>query len=530
MDYVREREKSAILECLDILNNLQESRQKNYQDSAGVSDLVAICSETAQSLRDILQREDEEAYLCLAAYCNELLTWNVNKENTGTRLITLLHHAKHAVLRIKCKLEVVFLPYKFSMWDCMESIWNAAAKDEECDAVVVPIPYYDRNKDFSLGQYHYEGRFYPDYIQIVDYRDYNIEERHPDIIFIHNPYDQYNLATSVDPMFYMPNLKKHTGCLAYIDYGLPLWVHRTPDSNKFIIPSWIYPDIFFTFSKEYAKDMEYNARQLIPGASVEFVAMGSPKFDKMLHSSKENYELPYKWSQRIANRKVVLLGTSVGAVLNEENYLDHLNDIFDVFRTYDEVALWWRPHPLFAQVLHSMRPHLVQKYSALVEEYLNADFGIYDDSGELHRSIVYADAYYGDASSLAYFFLAEGKPLSIRGHSFPNCYFTDNQTDFSRALAWRIDNMRQAKGANINNYNVCIDWNNFYDDLSPKKYLQLFLDYVAHPEQYQDDEIYRSLEIKMFRDFVINFDGTAGEKIYTYCKNKCMSGMGGRRK
>ena len=45
------------------------------------------------------------------------------------------------------KKEVVFLPYKASMWDSLESVWKAADEDPECDAYVIPIPYYDKNPD-----------------------------------------------------------------------------------------------------------------------------------------------------------------------------------------------------------------------------------------------------------------------------------------------------------------------------------------------------------------------------------------------
>ena len=40
------------------------------------------------------------------------------------------------------KLEVVFFPYKASMWDCMESVWENVSKDEDCNCYVVPIPYF----------------------------------------------------------------------------------------------------------------------------------------------------------------------------------------------------------------------------------------------------------------------------------------------------------------------------------------------------------------------------------------------------
>ena len=29
------------------------------------------------------------------------------------------------------------------MWDSLESVWQAADADPDCDAYVVPIPYYD---------------------------------------------------------------------------------------------------------------------------------------------------------------------------------------------------------------------------------------------------------------------------------------------------------------------------------------------------------------------------------------------------
>ena len=119
---------------------------------------------------------------------------------------------------IKVRKEVVFLPYKASMWDALESIWDAACKDPDCDAYVVPIPYYDKNQDGSFGQMHYEGELYPDYVPIVRYDKFNLAEHQPDMIFIHNPYDESNYVTSVHPFFYSVNLKRYTDCLVYVPY------------------------------------------------------------------------------------------------------------------------------------------------------------------------------------------------------------------------------------------------------------------------------------------------------------------------
>ena len=115
--------------------------------------------------------------------------------------------------------EIVFMPYKASMWDSLESVWKAADADPECDAYVVPIPYYDRNPDHSFGEFHYEGGEYPDYVPVTHYNNYDISKRRPDVIYIHNPYDDCNYVTSVDPRFYSRELKKYTDKLVYIPYS-----------------------------------------------------------------------------------------------------------------------------------------------------------------------------------------------------------------------------------------------------------------------------------------------------------------------
>lgn len=104
------------------------------------------------------------------------------------------------------------------MWDSLESVWKAADEDENCDAYVIPIPYYDKNPDGSFREMHYEADQYPAYVPITRYDTYDFEKHRPDMIYIHNLYDKYNLVTSVHPFFYSDNLKKYTEKLIYIPY------------------------------------------------------------------------------------------------------------------------------------------------------------------------------------------------------------------------------------------------------------------------------------------------------------------------
>ncbi|MCI5568042.1 MAG: hypothetical protein MR375_09390, partial [Veillonellaceae bacterium] len=126
----------------------------------------------------------------------------------------------HALLNIvRKKKEIVFLPYKAAMWDSLESIWKAAYADKEhCNTYVVPIPYADRNPDYTARDWHHEIDLFPDYVPVIDYRNIDLEAMHPDVIFIHNPYDNCNAVTSVDSMFYSDKLKHYTDNLVYVPY------------------------------------------------------------------------------------------------------------------------------------------------------------------------------------------------------------------------------------------------------------------------------------------------------------------------
>ena len=114
------------------------------------------------------------------------------------KLIKVTNSVKNDIL---IKKEAIFLPYKASMWDSLESVWKAADADPNCNAYVIPIPYFDKNPDGSFREMHYEGNQYPNYVPITKYEDYDFENRRPDMIYIHNPYDSMNFVTSVHPFF-----------------------------------------------------------------------------------------------------------------------------------------------------------------------------------------------------------------------------------------------------------------------------------------------------------------------------------------
>lgn len=319
---------------------------------------------------------------------------------------------------IKVRKIVVFLPYKASMWDSLESVWKAADEDPDCDAYVVPIPYYDKNPGGSFKEFHYEGDLYPDYVPVTDYRTFSLAEHKPDTIFIHNPYDDCNYVTSIHPQFYSARLKEYTDKLVYIPYFVLGDID--PENEEAVegmahfctLPGVLNADKVIVQSEDMRQAYIKVLLNFVKGSKRAYweeriLGLGSPKLDKVQNTRREDLVIPEEWLRIIEKpdgswKKIILYNTSVSALLkHDDKMLVKMRDVFRIFyENRDDVALLWRPHPLIKATIESMRPQLWKDYEKIVAEYREAGWGIYDDTAELDRAIGVSDAYYGDNSSL----------------------------------------------------------------------------------------------------------------------------------
>lgn len=335
---------------------------------------------------------------------------------------------------IPVRIEAVFLPYKASMWDSLESVWRAAEEDANCDAYVIPIPYYDKNPDGSFREEHYEGEQYPDYVPVTHYTQYDFTNRHPDLIFIHNPYDEQNYVTSVHPFFYSKNLKQFTDLLVYIPY----FILEEPDiyneqSRESIKGFCITPGVFHADKVVVQSE---NMRQVYVELLTEFMGkdqgsrkyweekvlgLGSPKVDKVLDTKMEDLSIPEEWMKIIRKpdgswKKIILYNTTVTALLEyNEVMLKKMENVFKIFKkNRKDISLLWRPHPLLESTITSMRPKLWEQYKKLMDTYICEGWGIYDDTADLDRAVALSDGYYGDGSSIVQLYEAIGKPVMVQ--------------------------------------------------------------------------------------------------------------------
>lgn len=363
------------------------------------------------------------------------------------------------------KLEVVFFPYNASMWDSLESVWLAANADPCCEAYVVPVPYYELLPNGTFGKMHYEGSEYPENVPITDWREYNIETRCPDVVFIHYAYDNAARNARVHPDFYSKRLREHCDLLVYIPYFVSIgdvvedYCVTLPGvlyADRVIVQSEAQRQSYINLYKQYDKQGGWNG--CFGNPMEKFVALGSPKYDKVLSAKKEEYSLPEEWERRLyrkdgTRKKVIFYNTHMFTWLTGgEQYFKKLQAVFEFFRFRDDVVLWWRPHPNTELNFRTLQPQSLNEYMRVIREYRETGWGIYDDSSDLHRAIAISDAYYGDVSSIIPLFNAAGKPVMMQniheGHSsdpylLPSCVFVENEfiwlTFYGKNGLYRMD-------------------------------------------------------------------------------------------
>ncbi|MCI8994273.1 MAG: hypothetical protein HFI30_01095 [Lachnospiraceae bacterium] len=421
---MRKSQKKQAEDFLKLLGQAHDEIKRWIENGniLGAMDMLGQCQEGAVGLGNLIEKTEGEGthtVSLLEEYCE--LTYEIyqqlaegqelNGNGTCKRLRKSLIQIENSVRNeIPLRFEIVFLPYKASMWDSMESVWQAADADPDCDAYVVPIPYYDRNPDGSLGTFHYEGKEFPSEVPVTSYGAYSLKGRQPDVIYIHNPYDYANYVTSVSPEYYSSELKKYTDCLVYIPYYS---TSGGMSEGQAACPAYYYADYIMIQAEKYKKffDPSVPREKLIP--------MGSPKFDRTLRMCENPPDPPEAWKEKLEGHTVYFYNTSLNGMLgNTEQFLRKMRYVFSCFEGRADACLLWRPHPLMESTFASMRGDYKPQYDALREEFIRKGLGIYDDTPDISSTIALCDAYIGDAgTSVTSLFGMAGKPQFILDHN-----------------------------------------------------------------------------------------------------------------
>lgn len=429
---LRIKTKTIVIDILGKMSQILENVSTCKHEEC--LEIIEECYISTIQMKSCLEKElDEENQIVdllqlLEIQLRELLYGknDVTKiKEIGSKLVEL----KNKMEKLNAKHQIVFFPYKASMWDSLESIWKAACEDNRYEVKVVPIPYFDRDEAGNMTKMHWEGNEFPEYVRITRYDEYDLEESKPEIVFIHNPYDEYNIVTSVHPDYYSSRIKNYTNRLVYVPYFI---LDDMKLSDKALInQKKHYCLTAAVFNSDYVVVQSEDMRQIYINVLCEatgehtrkkwtdkILGLGSPKVDKVLGTNKENINIPEEWLKVIKKedgswKKIVFYNTSLGFYLHYFHFiLDKIENALTMFKSLsDEVALIWRPHPLYLSTIEATHPEQKEKYIRMVETYKAGGWGIYDDTPDMHKALALSDMYYGDGSSVARLYEKTGKPV-----------------------------------------------------------------------------------------------------------------------
>jgi hypothetical protein len=446
-------------------------------------DMLQVMQESAIQIGNEVEQSEGENHPIvkkLETYCE--LVWLCSQEENRQEKLKINKKLSRFIIQIYSQIKneipekvvCLFLPYQASMWDSLESIWNAAKDYEGCECYVMPIPYYDKNPDGSIGNMHYDGMDFPDYVPITSWEQIDLRQLHPDFTFIHNPYDQFNNVTTIDPDYYVKNLKEVSEMVIYSPYFISgMYLDAEAFNNKILVPSLLLVDKIVTQSKE-----QYDLYIKIGINADKLILSGSPKFDAYVNLDYKGIEIPKEWKEKIGNNKVIIINTSIGHMLKFKTYMDFLTKTLNFLASQEGITLIWRPHPLFESTIKRMRSEWMVQYKSNIES-IKSKGAIIDEFADNKIATVASDGMISDMSSWTRQYMITGKPvLFIRGKRE---YFRKCIPTFDESIAYYR-----------------------FDGFTMKN----FCDMILNDEDYEKQQ-----RIESLKGNVLNIDGNAGKRV-----------------
>ena len=408
-------EKQSLADICDTLHEVHGAL-----GGASPEERAELCDAAQQGaihIGESLEKEDASAYADivhrLEEYCESIYSLSSGEgisEETVSELEAAVDAVAEVIAGIKCRLKVVFFPYKAEMWDSLESFYLAAKEDPDCDAYLVPIPYYEFDKLGGKPKARYDIDRFPKDENPIPFNQFDHTDGSIDIAYIHNPYDDHNLVTSIHPAYYSRELKKHVRKLVYTPYFVTAGFVSDDQLQLPVYDNVDYVVLQSEYSKRSCKGVNYYDK-ILP--------FGSSKIDMIINKCRKGVEVPEEWQEIIGGKRTLMLNTSINDLLNSnEATLSKLEYFFELISKDERLAVIWRPHPLLESTFKSMRPEMLERYERIKKRFIGEKLGVFDTTPDISDTVAIADGYIGSgASSVINLFGAAGKPCFIFNNS-----------------------------------------------------------------------------------------------------------------
>ena len=280
-------------------------------------------------------------------------------------------------------IKMAFMPHKYSMWDCMESVYKAAIGSglwaDICPLTYQILPegtYINESGDFKKAGY-----------KTIEFSTFR-EEKY-DIIVIHYPYDGFNNVTKLLVYEWTDALKKY-GKIMYIPYHGNIAGREW--SRFFTMPGARQSDYIVLGSQ---MDVEVFLSVNIGYQGKVIQVENSPKSDAPWIHEKD--ALPEEWKD-LKRPISVICGTLWTFTNSPIDRMQKHGAIVEQELSNGRSVIY-RPHPLVRNAIKVMRPEIVKAYDDFLEELIAMGV-IIDDGPDLHKTLAAADYLFIDPSSV----------------------------------------------------------------------------------------------------------------------------------
>lgn len=306
-----------------------------------------------------------------------------------TRIVRIMNEIGRKIKDKLCEIyrsdnfRIAFLPYKRSMWNSMQSVY------EECvnsgiETYCMAMPYIRK-----------AGRRMPEILDKDTFENAIDIDRLPelktDFVVIHYPYDGNNTVTSMIPKYYTAELKKY-GQVVYIPYSC------TNMRQLRVQPGIANVDYAFVGSETEAEEFVREWAELGVDFSGRVFGLGSPKMDAA--------------AKLETGSGTTVIINSLGPFLTAPFYKLEAYRANVISEIHEGRKVIFRPHPLLRQTIRALRPDTEAEYDKLLED-IKAAGGIVDETEYLEETLGMADYMIADPSSVVQMWQSTGRRCRI---------------------------------------------------------------------------------------------------------------------
>ena len=338
---------------------------------------------------------------------------------------------KEDARRILERKEAVFLPFSGRYWDALHSVWEAVSSEADWDVYVIPLPYYYKEYDGSFLDMVYNVSEYPRDIPLADYKKFDLTLHHPDVIFIQNPYDEWNSATSIPKEYYSSEIRNYTEQLVYIPYFEVEEFDKESEREYWnmnyycTVPGVVNADIVFVQSEQMKavyvdKLAEFAGEETREIWEKKIVGIGSPLMDRERDVMGRTAGIPQEWEQRIRKpdgerKRLLLFYISMSALIQHgEKMIDKMERVLETaLRNKEEVAFVWKEDMMIKLNEKLVGKALYAKYYGIRKKILDGQGMILAEHMRDESLAALCDGYYGVPSALGNKFQVFHKPVMI---------------------------------------------------------------------------------------------------------------------